>query len=163
MPSARRSRHEHLVRINDATIPKSAWLTREQLWLGLAATMREPATHDDSIDHCIVTSQAGDALELSISRGHTTVLQTITHQPPDAISLLSLCQTTGESATLVISIEEPAPDALFVRFAFELPDSASEDSAEEGNARRAAYDAYARDIVRSARRLASGIVTLRAQ
>jgi hypothetical protein len=163
MPFLRRSRHEHIVRINDATIPKGAWLTREQLWLGLAATMREPGTHDDSIDDCTTTHQTGDTLELRVARGHTTVLHTITQRPPDALSLRSLCQATGESATLDISIEEPAPGALFVRFAFELPDSASEDSVEEGNARRAAYEAYARDIVRSARRLASGVVTLRAQ
>jgi hypothetical protein len=160
MLHSRGARHEHIVRINDVTIPMSAWLTREQLWIGLAATMREPGTHDESIDACTIISRTADALELRIARGHATVLQTITHRPPNAIRVDSQCEASGESATLEILIEEPAPGALFVRFAFELPDSASEDSAEEGNARRAAYEAYARDIVRSARRLASGVVTL---
>ncbi len=149
--------HEHIVRINDRTIPQRAWLTREQLWLGLAATLRQPSRHDCSVDGYTVTAQTADALELRLSRGRATVVQTVTGRPPDSISLKAQDESTGESATLDIRIEEPAPGALFVRFVFELPGSAGDDSAEEGNARRAAYEAYARDIVRAARTLAGGV------
>jgi hypothetical protein len=149
--------HEHIVRINDATIPTQAWLTREQLWLGLAATMRQPHRHDGTIDEFTVTARTTETLELRILPGPATFLQTLTGHPPDTLSLSSQEQSTGERGMLDIRIEEPALGALFVRFVFELPESASDDSVEEGNARRAAYDAYARDIVRAARTLARAV------
>jgi len=148
-------RHEHLVRINDPTLERSLWLTRQQLWNGLRHTVLAPQATDDSIEAVrVLETSAGFRRE--IRRGRVTSTDEVALVPNQSLTICAdgCGQFCGSSLT--IQIEEPAPEMLFVRFVYELVGVGDERSEEEDDARRSAYQAADIERVREARCYAGG-------
>ena len=150
-------RHEHLVRINDPTLARSLWLTRQQLWLGLRHTVLMPQSVDHSIDHVGVREIAAGVFSREIRRGHSVVADEVTLVAEDSMTICADASGQFCGSSLTIRIEEPAPQILFVRFIYELVGLESDRTEEEDNARRSAYQASDIERVREARRHASGL------
>ena len=147
-------RYEHLVQINDLDHPDIPLLGRAQLWLGLVARAERPAMFDASIDAMRLVRREGDVLERELTRGSWTTRETVRLRPDASIEIGIEAGSDFGGSTLCIAIEEPAPQALFLRFTYALAGSAVPADEGEQQALRQAY--YFADIetVRRIRALA---------
>lgn len=145
-------RHEHLIRINDASITPSEWLSRSQLWEGLLHTVLQPQSLDESIDVATVQERSAGVLRREIRRGSLTWVdeaELVTDE-----SVVIRCDSQGKfgGSTFTMRIEEPEPQMLFVRFVYELSGLEEGRTEEEDNARRSAYQTLDVERIREARR-----------
>lgn len=132
-------RYEHIVQINDlarADIPR---LERSQLWLGLVARAERPELFDPSIDSTHELGRAGNVVELALRRGSTVTRDSVTLIPEQSVVIRVGDGTGFAGSSLTIAIEEPAPQALFLRFIYELHGAAVPDDEAEQRALRQAY------------------------
>jgi hypothetical protein len=144
--------HEHLVRINDPAIPSGAWLTRRQLWEALRYTVLIPQSLDNSIDEASVsTADDNGTLRRIIRRGYSTTTDAVEVREQRSLMIRADASSSFAGSTLLIRIEEPAPEILFVRFIYDLIGLDAERTEEEDNARRDAYRASDIERVRVAR------------
>ena len=155
---------EHLVQINDPSLPGVDWLTRQQLWLGLVARAWKPTRFVLGLEDAQITE--------SRQQGNVTTLYRVLDYGPfkieDSIELheedrtetrIVANQFCGDS-TLTISIEEPNQGELWLRFYYQVSDApntgdvpgASSTDVEE--VRKQAYRAADIDTVRMIRELA---------
>jgi hypothetical protein len=147
--------HEHLVRINDASNPAVAWLTRQQLWKGLLHTIRVPQALDKSIDAADVSEQAHGMLRREIRRGVVSTIDEVKVIAGQILVISADPASAFQGSTLTMRIEEPAPEVLFVRFIYELHGLETQRTEQEDQARRRAYEASDIERVREARRHAA--------
>ena len=147
-------RYEHLVQINDLDRPDIPVLGRAQLWLGLVARAERPAMFDASIDAMHVLRREGDVLERDLTRGSWTTRETVRLNCDTSIEIGIDAGADFGGSRLSIAIEEPAPQALFLRFTYELAGPAVPVDEGEQKALKQAY--YFADIetVRRIRALA---------
>jgi acetylaranotin biosynthesis cluster protein L len=132
-------RHEHIVRINDPANAVGQWLTREQLWAGLLHTMQAPQELDESIDSATVHAISASTLQREIHRGLQVTADEVKLIQNELLQVRADAQSAFAGSTLTISIEEPAPQMLFVRFTYELYGLEATRDAQEDHARRSAY------------------------
>lgn len=147
--------HEHLVRINDPSNYASEWLTREQLWAGLKHTVESPQVVDESIDSARVTEVTPGMLAREIRRGPTSMRDEVRLVPNELLQIRADQAGAFAGSTLTISIEEPAPEMLFVRFTYEIYGLADVREEEEDVARCSAYKHSDIERIREARRYAA--------
>lgn len=147
--------HEHLFRINDPANFAGAWLTREQLWAGLRHTVEAPQVLDASIDAASVREIAPGTLQREIRRGSISMRDEVTLIPNESLQIRADEFGAFAGSTLTISIEEPAPEMLFVRFTYDICGLAPVREAEEDTARCSAYKHSDIDRIRAAREYAA--------
>jgi hypothetical protein len=150
-------RHEHLVRINDPGIPRTAWLTRSQLWQGLLHTVTAPQCIDASIDSATINHRCDILMGRTIVRGTLTVCDEVELVAEQRIIVRADSTGAFAGSTLLIRIEEPAPQALFVRFIYELHSNEDASTEEEDTARRSAYQSSDLERIRQARQFVSTV------
>jgi hypothetical protein len=155
---------EHLVQINDPSLPGIDWLTRQQLWFGLVARAWKPTRFVLGLEDAqvIETSQEGNITTLA------RVLNYGPFQIEDTIELIEEYRTKtsivanqfcGDS-TLTISIEEPEAGELWLRFQYQVGDTPAQTDGPEVSSndmdeiRKQAYRAADIDTVRMIRELA---------
>lgn len=146
-------RHEHLVRINDPNNAAAPWLTRQQLWRGLHHTVVIPQLLDASIDTADVCEIAPGRLRREIRRGPHCLADEVEVTPNHCLTIRADATGLFAGSSLTIRIEEPAPEALFVRFTYEICGLADTRDQEEDNARCSAYHASDIERIRQVRRL----------
>jgi hypothetical protein len=132
-------RYEHLVQINDLARPDLPVLERAQLWLGLLARAERPALFDPSIDSTRVLRRDGPQLERELVRGSLTTRETVRMAADSSIEIDIGGGADFEGSVLRISIEEPQPQALFLRFVYQLVGPAVPVDEGEQRALRQAY------------------------
>lgn len=150
-------RHEHIVRINDPENIVSPWLTREQLWRGLHHTVVIPQVLDQSIDAAEVLEIAPGRLRREIHRGACCLADEVEFTPNDSLTIRADAAGSFAGSSLTMRIEEPAPEALFVRFTYEVCGLADVRDEEEDHARRCAYHASDIERIRQVRRFSAGL------
>ncbi|HEX4917030.1 MAG TPA: SRPBCC family protein [Limnobacter sp.] len=158
---------EHLVQINDPSLPGVDWLTREQLWFGLVARAWKPTKF-------ILGLEDAQVLESSRNGNVTTLTRRLNYgafQIEDTIDLFDEDRTETRikankhcgNSTLTITIEEPEAGELWLRFQYHVKDAepdVSEVSPDHARAnefeeiRKQAYRAADIDTVRMIRELA---------
>jgi hypothetical protein len=123
-------RYEHLVQINDPLMPLLDPLTRNQLWQGLVLRAEEPTQ--------FVLGLEGATIHTRTSRGRirelTRTLDFGSFRVKDRVRLIkdqrseihTQAGPTWPASRLTITIEEPAPDLLFLRFVYESDEVAGE-------------------------------------
>ena len=154
-------RYEHLVQINDPLMPLLDTLTRNQLWQGLVLRAEEPTQFVLGLEKATIHSHAihDDVHEL------TRTLDFGSFRVEDSVRLVRDCSSeirtragpTWPASRLSITIEEPAPELLFLRFVYE-----SEEAVGEGGLdavivrlREQAYESADLDTVVRIRELAA--------
>lgn len=123
-------RYEHLVQINDPLMPLLDTLTRNQLWQGLVLRAEEPTQFVLGLEKATIhTREVRDGIhEL------TRTLDFGSFQVEDRVRLVrdrrseihTKAGPTWPASRLTITIEEPEPELLFLRFLYESEESASE-------------------------------------
>ena len=109
---------EHLVQVNDLTKPELPVLTRFQIWEGLVLRARRPDKFLVGVDHYEILEQEPAYMKRCLQLPGLQVVDEVRFFPEARIEYQT--QPTGNipSATLVMDIEEPEPESIFIRFRY---------------------------------------------
>ncbi|MES2535804.1 MAG: SRPBCC family protein [Pseudomonadota bacterium] len=147
----------HLVEINDPLNPLIDPLTRNQLWRGLKLRAEDPKMFVPHLDACDILSRAPDMMERELRYGELRIRDRVTFLPQLQIHYHVPAQKDIPASNLKMTIEEPQPGLLFVRFEY---DSNAAGAAEGMDAfydefRCSAYQESDIDTIRMIRQLAA--------
>lgn len=155
-------RFEHIVQINALDQPNLPWLTREQVWRGLALRAYDPAYFILGLEGCAIRAHQRhpdhEVLERTLHFGSFEVHDVVTLQPMLQTRVEVQASDHWPHSTAVARIEEPEPGSLFIRFVYDLDDAAPSEQILPDAMRRAreqAYKAADLDTVQRIRELAS--------
>ena len=127
---------EHLVQINDPLNPLADPLTRDQLWRGLKHRAESPKEFVLTLDAADITSCGENSFTRTLIFGHLVIRDQVTFSPQHDVRYDIEASAEVPGGTLVMTIEEPAEEQLFVRFAYDTR------AVEGGPPREAYYDEY---------------------
>lgn len=146
----------HLVEINDPTNPLIDPLSRDQLWRGLVLRAETPTAFVPYLDRCDILEKSAFALSRELHYGTLVVRDRVTFLPQQQVVYHVPPQGEIPQSTLTMTIEEPQPDAVFVRFEYDdgMSDAAGSAEAFYDEFRRSAYQESDIDTVRTIRRMA---------
>ncbi len=113
--------YEHLVAVNDLSNPLVSVITRSQLWQGLLLKAESPQLFNPHIESVTILERTAILLAREVNFGNMQVCERIHLQ--EQISLRHDTEPGQNHAggTLLVQIEEPSADDLFVRFSYEIP------------------------------------------
>lgn len=109
---------EHIVQINDLTKPELPVLTRFQIWEGLVLRARRPDKFLVGVDEYEILEQEAAYLKRCLQLPGLQVFDEVRFFPETRIEYRTLPTDTVPAATLVMDIEEPEPESIFVRFRY---------------------------------------------
>lgn len=134
-------RFEHLIQVNDLSNPVATVLTREQLWRGLVLRAETPKYFMEHIDECTLSDKTLTSVNRVLRYGQVTIRDTVTYLPQIQVHYQVPAQGELPASHMRMVIEEPEPDALFIRFVYEDEISQAEDDAVAfyNDFRRSAY------------------------
>lgn len=116
-------RFEHLVEINDPLMPLLTELTREQLWRGLVLRAEDPTLFIGGLDSVTIDARRElsgvTELERTLDYGSFRVRDRVRLFPQLRSEIHTAAGTSWPASRMTIAIEEPSPDALFLRFIYE--------------------------------------------
>ncbi len=144
---------EHLVQINDAANPLIDPLTREQLWRGLQHRAESPKEFVLALDSFAVLARGDNTLTRALTFGSLTIRDRVVFTAATSVRYDIEATGTVPAATLVMTIEEPAPAQLFVRFQYDVK------AVMGAPPREAFYDAFVKQAYEKAD--VDSIVTIR--
>jgi hypothetical protein len=145
----------HIIQINDPLNPLIDPLSREQLWRGLVLRAENPMLFVLALDGFEIVGHAKNTLTRTLHFGKLTLRDRVSFEPMRQVRYEIESAGDAPVATLVMTIEEPEPDQLFVRFAYEtLQGGAAALDEFYGSFARQAYVEADIDTVATIRRLA---------
>jgi hypothetical protein len=112
----------HLIRINDPSNPSVTPLSRSQLWRGLVLRAEKPGQFVMGLDEVRILERAKDLLVRELHFGQARVRDTVRFEPMQQVRYDTEASAGIPAASLVMRIEEPEPEQLFVRFDYERQD-----------------------------------------
>ena len=147
----------HLIQINDPLNPLVDSLTRAQLWRGLVLRAESPQLFMEHLDDCRIFDKTQDGVSRELRFGNLTVCDTVTFLPLLQVHYKVPAQGEIGASNMRMCIEEPEPEALFVRFEYDVDQPADPTGEEEfyNEFRRGAYQAADIDTIRIIRELAA--------
>lgn len=152
-------RFEHLVQINDPQDPRIEALSRGQLWRGLWLRAQTPKLFIPWLDEAEITSGEDGRLHRRLRFGDYEVHDQVRFEAEREVHYE--VQSTASSARfyLVMKIEEPSPERLFVRFTYEARSDDHHPQSPLSDMVRSAYRGADEDTVFRIRQLAaSGVL-----
>ena len=149
---------EHLIQINDPENPLVETMTRDQLWQGLLHRVENAVPFLPGLESCTILERQGDTLLRELDFGPATIQDRVTLTDQLRVRFDIQPSATHPGGSLSITIEEPEPGHLFLRFAYETT------LAKDPNSEERAYIEYVKsayhqsdvDCVRLIRMLAGG-------
>jgi hypothetical protein len=150
-------RFSHLVEINDPLNPLIDPLSREQVWRGLVLRVEMPKRFVPWLDGCEVSKREDETLERVLHYGDTAIRDQVRFYALQSVHVHVPRQGDITVADLVMSIEEPGPGRLFVRFEYDdhAGDEAGEAEVMVNQFRRSAYQESDIDTIRTIREMAA--------
>jgi hypothetical protein len=147
---------EHLVEINDFNNPLIAEISREQLWRGLVMRAEMPILFMPYIDECTITERTELSMQRRLRYGELVVIDQVNLVHMQHIHYQVPTQNEITESSLRMTIEEPSPGSLFVRFVYDDGQNAEQDAANEmlNDYRSSAYHQADIDTVSMIRELA---------
>lgn len=145
---------QHLIEINDPLNPLIDTLTREQLWRGLVLRAEMPKLFVPHLDECRLLERNGNVQSRSLRYGELIIHDHVTYDAPNNVRYDVPAQGEIPASSLVMTIEEPHPAALFVRFEYDNGIVDDDMDAFYNAFRRSAYQESDIDTVRVIRQLA---------
>jgi hypothetical protein len=116
-------RYEHLVQINDPLMPLLDTLTRNQLWQGLVLRAEEPTQFVLGLESATVHSReirdGAHELTRTLDFGSFQVEDRVRLVHDHRSEIYTKAGPTWPASRLTITIEEPQPELLFLRFLYE--------------------------------------------
>lgn len=146
----------HLIEINMPDNPLVITITREQLWRGLVLRAEQPTLFVMGLDTCDITARTTNGMSRTLRFGKLLVHDHVTFAPLQQVHYQVPQQDAIPASDLTMSIEEPEPGVLFVRFEYDDHNDAQETDEESfyNDFRREAYKEADIDTVRMIRQLA---------
>lgn len=146
----------HLIEINAANNPLIPALSREQLWRGLVIRAERPTLFQLGLDTCEITERSENHIARVLSFGQLVIHDSVRFEFMQQVLYHVPEQNEIPVSDLSMTIEEPQPGALFVRFEYDdhLPDSEDSENAIYNDFRRSAYEESDIDTIRVIRQLA---------
>jgi hypothetical protein len=145
---------QHLIQINDPLNPLIDNLTRDQLWRGLVLRAESPKLFVPHLDECTLLERDGDVQARSLRYGELIIHDHVTFNPQNTVRYDVPAQGDIPPSSLVMTIEEPQPEALFVRFEYDGGQPDDDLDAFYNAFRRSAYEESDIDTIRVIRQLA---------
>jgi len=153
----------HLIEINDPRNPLLVPLTREQLWRGLVLRAEQPQLFMPHLDECTIADHDGVSMRRALRYGGTVIHDHVRLLPQQQVQYRVPAQDEIAASRLDMTIEEPQPGVLFVRFAYDHDEAggAADDTAGDEaqsmfeNFRRSAYHEADIDTIALIRRMAA--------
>lgn len=145
----------HLIQINDPLDPLIEPLSREQLWRGLVLRAENPLQFVLALDAFEIVGRGENTLARELHFGTLTLRDRVRFEPMNRVRYEIEPAHDSPAATLMMTIEEPEADQLFVRFDYETPQpeaAAPLDEFYSGFAKQAYVKADI-DTIRTIRRL----------
>ncbi len=147
---------EHLIEINDPLNPLVDLLSTDQVWCGLVLRAEAPMLFVPHLDECRLYDRTETEVARALRYGELTIVDRVVFTVPTKITYLIAAQKDIAQSSLVMTIEEPEPDALFLRFQY---DDGNDEATDAANAmyndfRRSAYVESDIDTIRIIRELA---------
>lgn len=148
---------EHLIEINDPHNPLIERLSREQLWRGLVLRAETPMDFVPYLDNCTIIERGNLRISRELRYGDLLVRDLVTFEPQRRVIYDVPSQKEIPESRLTMTIEEPEPEVLFVRFEYEDGASQAQDTEAEfyNDFRRSAYKESDIDTVRTIREMAA--------
>ena len=146
---------EHLVEINNPGDPLIAPLTRQQLWHGLVLRAESPTLFVPHLDSCDIVDRSELAIARRLTYGELEIHDRVTYLMHHQVRYHVAAQRDFSDSSLTMTIEEPQPDRLFVRFQYE--DASPDEGADAmyNDFRRSAYRESDIDTILVIRNLAA--------
>lgn len=109
---------EHVVIINEPDNPLVSDLSREELWFGLLCRAENPRPFLPGLESCMILERQENVLLRELQFGNLVIRDRVRLEP--MVSVTFETERTEEHAggRLRISIEEPGPDELVLRFQY---------------------------------------------
>ncbi|MDR1311209.1 MAG: DUF1857 family protein [Burkholderiaceae bacterium] len=144
---------EHLVEINNPRDSLVTPITRVQLWRGLVLRAEQPTLFMPQLDTCDILSRSHNTLSRRLRFGNLTVHDHVWYDTPKQIRFVVPAQEEIAESFLTVTIEEPFPNQLFVRFSYQ--DASPEEGPESryNDYRRSAYHAADLDTISTIRQM----------
>ena len=149
---------EHLIQINDPENPLIDTLTRDQLWQGLLHRVENPIPFLPGLESCTILEREADTLLRELDFGPAVIQDRVTLADMTSVCFDIQPSETHPGGSLHISIEEPEPTFLFLRFAYQTTLATNPNSEERAYIEyvKSAYHQSDVDCVRIIRTLAAG-------
>lgn len=152
-------RFEHLIQINDAGDPLVTPMTRTELWRGLVARARTPQRFPLGPDRCELMGEVGNGggdaqpLRRQVHFGGLVIDDHVRFDSERGLHFEPLPREGMPSVRLSITIEEPSPGDLFLRFVYSSDEAAAAEGldAQLQGLREQAWLANDLDMVRTLR------------
>ncbi len=147
---------EHLIEINDPDSPDIRPLSRAELWRGLVMRAERPQLSVLALDECTILERGADYLERELRFGQLRVRDRVILAEFESVTYETEAGEDYPASRLTMSIEEPLPGRLFLRFVY------ADRGAQPGDAPDSFYGGHLKqayveadiDTVRTIRRLA---------
>ena len=149
---------EHLLQINDPENPLIEPLSRQQLWEGLLHRVENPVPFLPGLESCSILEHDTNSLLRELDFGPASIQDRVTLAESQWVRFDIVPSETHAGGRLTITIEEPEPGFLFLRFAYETTLASNPNSEERAYIEyvKSAYHQSDIDCVRIIRTLAAG-------
>ncbi len=115
--------YEHLVAVNNPNNSSGFSISRKQLWQGLMLRVESPQLFIPNVEHVALQERTEHLILREMQLGVLLVRDTIRLQQESQIDFLTEPGEHHQGGRLVLTIEEPEPTNLFVRFCYNTPSS----------------------------------------
>ena len=110
---------DHIVVINQPGNPAIPLLTREELWFGLLCRAEDPRAFLPGLERCDIIERQEHMLVRDLHFGALVVRDRVVLEPMTSVRFEAERTEQHDGGLLTISIEEPRPDELTLRFLYE--------------------------------------------
>jgi hypothetical protein len=146
---------EHLIEINDPLNPLIDTLSHEQLWRGLVLRAESPMLFVPHLDECTIEQRDETGFSRRLRYGKLVIADRVVLHPMHQVRYEVAAQQDISASSLTMTIEQPHPAALWVRFEYDDGHDAQTDAANAmyDEFRRSAYQESDIDTIRVLRTL----------
>lgn len=134
-------KYEHLIEINDPALITLSPLSRSDLWQGLMLRVEQPALFLPHLDEVQIVARDENGLVRELAFGTLRIRDRVALQVLNSVSIEVIAPSEHAGSILHISIEEPEPERLFLRFSYSttLVDAPGTPDAELSSYVKSAY------------------------